>query len=691
MASFNAFRSSKFERDYFSLNPRPVLILSEDYSVQYQNPAAESWLESKHSDEWERVYAQLRKMAETVAASGQPSEIRLGSPNDSVCFTVIPERESKNVCIIASPVESEQTPHTAQERKNSNDIPSLRDIDDGFRDLVEESLQGILIHRNWRPVFVNQALVRIFGFASTQEVLELDSVRGLYAEHERERLKQFNEARLAGDSAPDIYEFEAVRADGERIWVQTSVRVVTWNGERATQHWLMDITERKRAEQRLARLASYDVLTGLANRTMFQSELRQAIAQVGRSGKSGALLLLDLDNFKHVNDSLGHPAGDVMLKRVGQRLVSRARETDFVARLGGDEFAIVANNLADADGAAVIAQTVEEALSQAIDLEGAEVFTTASVGITMFPDDSADPDVLLKNADMALYQAKNTDRGKFSFYDADLNARALRRKELEYALRSAISDDGLSLHYQPKVDIARGKIVGVEALLRWTHEKHGVISPVEFIPIAETSGLIVPIGDWVLRKACEQLLEWTSAGLPLIPIAVNLSAVQFKRTDLVDGVRQLINEYQIDPSALELEITESMIMENVDATVAALHGLHQIGVSLAIDDFGTGHSSLAYLKRFPMDKLKIDRSFVNDVVEDADDAAIAQIIINLARQLNLDVIAEGVETVPQLEFLRENGCNVAQGYHFSPPIDAVSFVNWFQDFGETFRGAAAAD
>jgi len=429
----------------------------------------------------------------------------------------------------------------------------------------------------------------------------------------------------------------------------------------------------------LARLASYDVLTGLANRTMFQSELRQAIAQVGRSGGTGALLLLDLDNFKHVNDSLGHPAGDALLKRVAQRLVSRARETDFVARLGGDEFAIVANNLTDANGATVIAQTVEEALRQSINLEGTEIFTTASVGITLFPEDSGDPDILLKNADMALYQAKNVGRGKFSFYNAELNAKALRRKELEYALRTAISDDGLRLKYQPKVDIAAGKIVGVEALLRWTHEKHGEISPAEFIPIAETSGLIVPIGDWVLRKACEQLVEWKATGLPPIPIAVNLSAVQFKRTDLVEGIGQMINEFKINPACLELEITESMIMENVKATVMALHGLHDIGVSLAIDDFGTGHSSLAYLKRFPMDKLKIDRSFVNDVVDDADDAAIAQIIINLAKQLNLGVIAEGVETVPQLEFLRENGCDVVQGYHFSPPIDAMSFVDWFNN------------
>ena len=669
MASHAELPSIRSELDYFSLNPLPVLILSEDCSVQYQNPAAEKWLRRRGTVVWENDFEQFCRTAASVFESGQPVEIKIGQPGDTVSFTAVPERESRSVCFLAAvpdaPVQS--------------GIPSLRDVDGGFRELVEESQQGILIHRNWRPVFGNQALARIFGYSEVDEILGLESVRELYATHERERLKLFNEARLAGNAAPEIYEFEAVRADGERIWVQTSVRVVMWNGERATQHWLTDVTERKQAEQRLARLASYDVLTGLANRTMFQSKLRQEIAQVGRSGRTGALLLLDLDNFKHVNDSLGHPAGDALLKRVAQRLVSRARETDFVARLGGDEFAIIANNLTDANGATAIAQIVEEALKQSINLDGTEIFTTASIGITLFPEDSPDPDILLKNADMALYQAKNAGRGKFSFYNAELNAKALRRKELENALRTAISDDGLRLKYQPKVDIALGKIVGVEALLRWTHEKHGEISPAEFIPIAETSGLIVPIGDWVLRKACEQLVEWKADGMPPIPIAVNLSAVQFKRTDLVDGIRKIIAEYKVDPVCLELEITESMIMENVDATVMALHGLHEIGVSLAIDDFGTGHSSLAYLKRFPMDKLKIDRSFVNDVVEDADDAAIAQIIINLAKQLNLDVIAEGVETIPQLEFLRENGCNVVQGYHFSPPIDAASFVVWFND------------
>ena len=691
MSTQPSIRFGEDSADYFALNPLPVLIADSDAFIQYMNPAAMAWIDGKSASDREGDLAKIRQMAQRVSQLGGACELQIGGHGNSIRFAVVPEKEKQSVCFLALSKSDGTASFLKEPTEADRHIPTLRDVEGGFRNLVEEALQGILIHRDWRPLFANQALARIFGFADADDILAIPNVRQLYAEHERDRLKLFNEARLAGGQAPEIYEFEAIRVDGERIWIQTTVRVVTWNGERATQHWFVDVTKRKQAEQRLARLASYDVLTGLANRSMFQSELRQAIAQVGRSKRLGALLLLDLDNFKDVNDSLGHPAGDALLKRVAQRLVSRVRETDLVARLGGDEFAIVANNLADANGATVLAQTVEAALSQPIDLDGTEIFTTASIGITLFPEDSSHPDTLLKNADMALYQAKRAGRGKFSFYNEELNAQALRRKELETALRTAITDNGLRLNYQPKVEIAEGRVVGVEALLRWNHEEHGEISPVEFIPIAETSGLIVPIGDWVLRRACEQLREWQSIGLPPIPIAVNLSAVQFKRTDLVEAVGGLIEEFDVDPSWLELEITESMIMENVDSTVAALHGLHDIGVSLAIDDFGTGHSSLAYLKRFPMDKLKIDRSFVRDVVEDPDDAAIAQIIINLAKQLNLAVIAEGVETVPQLDFLRQHGCDVAQGYHFSPPIDAVRFVDWFRNHPKGATSPAAAE
>ncbi|MEC7303125.1 MAG: diguanylate cyclase, partial [Pseudomonadota bacterium] len=455
---------------------------------------------------------------------------------------------------------------------------------DGFRGLIENSLQGILIHRDWQPIFANDALARIFGCPEANAILELDNVRELYAEHERDRLKMFNEKRLAGGEvrrSMNLKRFErTAHPSGFRRQYGSSIG--TESG-RATQHWFIDVKERKRAGQHVARLSSYGVLTGLANRAMFKSELRQSTVQVGRTGGFGALILLDLDNFKDVNDSHGHPAGDKLLKRVAQRLVSRIHETDFVACLGGDEFAIVANNLKNANDAAAIAEMVKDALANSIELDGTDTFTKASFGITMFPEDSSDPNVLLKTADMALYHAKNAGSGRFAFYNANLNAQTIRQKDHERAFRMAVTDDiGLHLKYQPKVDIVQGEVVNVEALLRWSHETYGEISPVEFIPIAETSGLIVEIGDWVLRKSCEQILKWQISGLPPVPITVNLLAVQLKRTDLVEAVGKLMGEFQIEPSWLELEITESTIMDYVEETVAALHGLHDIGVSLAI-------------------------------------------------------------------------------------------------------------
>jgi diguanylate cyclase (GGDEF)-like protein len=438
--------------------------------------------------------------------------------------------------------------------------------------------------------------------------------------------------------------------------------------------------EQKKVETRLANMARYDELTGLANRTLFRSHLVDCISQTKRNGKVGALLLLDLDNFKDINDSLGHPAGDLLLKEVSVRLAEGVRESDFVARLGGDEFAVIATNLNDTGGASVLARKIIEEMVDPVNIDDWDVFTSTSIGITMFPQDSADPDQLLKNADMALYHAKNNGRGKFQFYNAELNARAQKRKEMEADLRQTLEEGGFSLHFQPKVNLLDGRVVGVETLLRWPHPEQGMIPPDEFIPVAEVTGLIVPIGDWVLRAACAQHAAWRDEGLPPIPVAVNLSAVQFKSPGLMDVVVQALGDWNIEPTDLELEITESMIMDNLDLTTEMLHRLHGLGVRLAIDDFGTGHSSLAYLKRFPMDCLKIDRSFVRDIVDDPDDAAIATTIVTLAKHLRLGVVAEGVETESQLEILRRQGCEEAQGYFYSRPLPPKDFADWYRDY-----------
>ena len=437
--------------------------------------------------------------------------------------------------------------------------------------------------------------------------------------------------------------------------------------------------ERKRVERRLTFLAECDALTGLANRAVFHSRLADAIAQAHRNNSVMAVLLLDLDQFKDVNDTLGHPVGDLLIQQAAKRLSQCTRASDTVARLGGDEFAVVATNLAQTEDITVLARKISEALAEPFDLDGNQISTSASIGITVYPLDNGDPHQILKHADLALYQAKRTSRGSFHYYDAELNAQAQQRKWLENQMRTALESQQFILYYQPKVNIVGGEVVGAEVLLRWRHPEQGMVGPDQFIPIAESTGLIVPLGEWVVREASKQCVAWRRQGLPPIPLAINVSAVQFRRSELVESIAEIIEETQIDPNWLELEITESMIMDRADPMMALLHRLHEIGIRLAIDDFGTGHSSLSYLRRFSVDTLKIDRSFVRNVENDADDATIAKAIISLGKSLNLRVIAEGVETERQLDFLREHGCEEAQGFFFSRPVSADDFAGWYRE------------
>ena len=437
--------------------------------------------------------------------------------------------------------------------------------------------------------------------------------------------------------------------------------------------------ERKRVERRLTFLAECDTLTGLANRAVFHSRLADAIAQAHRNDSVMAVLLLDLDQFKDVNDTLGHPVGDLLIQQAAKRLSQCTRASDTVARLGGDEFAVVATNLAQTEDITVLARKISEDLAEPFDLDGNLISTSASIGNTVYPLDNGDPHQILKHADLALYQAKRTSRGSFHYYDAELNAQAQQRKWLENQMRTALESQQFILYYQPKVNIVGGEVVGAEVLLRWRHPECGMVGPAQFIPIAESTGLIVPLGEWVVREASKQCVAWRRQGLPPIPLAINVSAVQFRRSELVESIAEIIEETQIDPTWLELEITESMIMDRVDPMMALLHRLHEIGIRLAIDDFGTGHSSLSYLRRFSVDTLKIDRSFVRNVENDADDATIAKAIISLGKSLNLRVIAEGVETERQLDFLREHGCEEAQGFFFSRPVSADDFAGWYRE------------
>ncbi|HSW03098.1 EAL domain-containing protein [Aquabacterium sp.] len=426
--------------------------------------------------------------------------------------------------------------------------------------------------------------------------------------------------------------------------------------------------DRKAAEQRLSYLAQFDALTGLANRNLFLDRFAQTLKQAQRNGWLVGVLFIDLDRFKLVNDTLGHGSGDQLLIMVAARLQECLRADDAAGRLGGDEFAFVLSKLARPDDAALVAQKVVAALARPFMLQGREIYVSASLGIAVFPTDGDDADTLLRNADTAMYRAKQVGRNTYQFYLPEMNARALERLQLQTELRGALERREFLLHFQPKAELAGGRISGFEALLRWQHPVRGLVPPLEFIHILEETGLIIPVGEWVLRTVCGQLASWRDSGVALRPVAINLSARQFQQCDLDTTIAAILAETGIDPGLLELELTESMLMSDPDEAARMLNTMRSHGVRLSVDDFGTGYSSLAYLKRFPLDALKIDRAFIRDVSTNADDATIALAIISLAHSLKLKVVAEGVETAEQLAFLRAHGCDEMQGYYFARPM-----------------------
>lgn len=428
--------------------------------------------------------------------------------------------------------------------------------------------------------------------------------------------------------------------------------------------------ESRKSEERIRHLAHYDELTGLLNRAMFSQVLSHALAQAGRNDHQIGLLFMDLDRFKNINDTLGHYAGDQVLQEVARRLRSTMREEDTVARLGGDEFVVMVENFKEPSALAVVAKKLIEQLAMPMTIEGREFHQTVSIGISTYPGDGDDLQTLIRNADIAMYRAKQHGRNNHRFYSAQMSAGSLERMTLEAGLRRAIEQNEFVLHYQPQLHIATGEITGVEALVRWQHPEKGLLSPFKFISLAEETGLIVPIGQWVLQSACRQLRAWRDSGLPPARIAVNLSARQFAHDELLSDIAVALRRSGLSPDMLELEITESAVMDNPGHAIRILNELKAMGIHISMDDFGTGYSSLANLKRFPIGSVKIDRSFTREIPQDGNDAAITCAIIAMAHALNLKVVAEGVENDDQLAFLREQHCDEIQGYYFSRPMSA---------------------
>ncbi len=449
--------------------------------------------------------------------------------------------------------------------------------------------------------------------------------------------------------------------------------------------------KQKRIQSRLSRLAEYDALTSLANRTLFDRQLADSVAQCQRSGKPFALMLVDIDEFKAVNDTYGHPAGDRVLVQSARRLTRCVRETDFVARLSGDEFAVIATNLESSDSATIIAKKIIEEMSAPIKIGGHETSVGCSIGIDTLTPGDHDQEQLLKNADLALYQAKNAGRLTFRFFDDALDARERKRKDLEKELRAALGEGSFQLYYQPKIRSSDHQCIGCEALLRLERAGQQPLLPAGLIEIAETTGLIAELGEWVVRDVCRQIAAWRAQDVHPSTVAVNISPLQFRKGDLVETVRAAAREYDVDPALLEFEITEGLVIENADHVAAALEALREMGVKISIDDFGTGYSSLAYLTKFPIDKLKVDRFFVAGIPGNKTHEMIASTVVHLARGLDVDVVVEGVETEAQLRFFDALSCDEMQGYYFSKPVAADEFVRWLADYrpslGENYAAA----
>jgi diguanylate cyclase (GGDEF)-like protein/PAS domain S-box-containing protein len=460
--------------------------------------------------------------------------------------------------------------------------------------------------------------------------------------------------------------------DGQLYWVDATIVPLKDADGQAVRYIsvMLDITQHKESQQRITHLATHDALTGLPNRTLLQDRIQQAIAHDRRQRARTALLFIDLDQFKTINDSLGHDMGDQLLKEAAARLVSCVRTEDTVARQGGDEFIVLLPSIDLAQDAGVVAAKLLDTLNQPFEINDKQMHIGASIGIAVFPDDGADVDSLMKNSDIAMYHAKESGRNIYQFFTESMNRQAMERQSLGADLRHALARGELLLNYQPIVDARSGELASMEVLLRWSHPERGMVPPARFIPLAEQTGLIVPIGEWVLRTACAQLKSWQAQGYAVPRLAINISARQFRQQDFLEGILQILHETGVDASLIELEITEGVLIDDAEEVKVTLNRLSELGVQIALDDFGTGYSSLSYLKRFPIDTLKIDRSFVMDIARDRDDAAIVTAIIAMAHSLGMNVVAEGVEDAAQLAFLREKKCDYLQGYYFSRPCTA---------------------
>ncbi|MHB1271287.1 MAG: EAL domain-containing protein [Rhodanobacter sp.] len=674
----------------FASIPDGLLVLSSDLAVLSANRA---FLERFGLTE-EAVRG--RYLMEVLAADGLRGRalevLATGAAQHDVLFSMGPadgdERKPVRVTLTGILLEEEEArlllivEDLAEEEKlRAAALESER----RFRDLAETAHDGIIMtDPQGKIAYFNRAAERMFGYRRNQALER--SIGTVLPEPLSCQLDE-------GLQHTCVWETQGCRHDGAIFMVEGSSSVFEGSAGRSITYVLRDLTERKQFERQLMHLAHHDPLTHLPNRKFFQERLGISLDEAALNGEQLAVLFLDLDRFKLINDTFGHALGDKLLLMVAERLAGCFRKgDDILARQGGDEFVVVLQGLSGRQDAASVAQKIMGTFAHAFQLEEHEVFVSASIGIAFYPSDAIDAGDLIRCADSAMYQAKEQGL-EYQFYRPDLENLSSERLTLENSLHRALERDELRLYYQPKVDLASGAVIGLEALLRWAHPVKGMILPDQFVPLAEETGLIVPIGEWVLRTACLQINAWQREGMPFLPVAVNLSARQFRQFlasgeaegrppsdeaggvhDLVETIERVLEETGVDPSCLELEITESILMQNLSTATHILQALSAKGMRIFIDDFGTGYSSLSYLKRLPIDAIKIDKSFVGDITTDPDDAAIVAAIIAMAHSLRLRVVAEGVETQEQFDFLLEHGCDAMQGYFFSKPLPAEEIL-----------------
>lgn len=556
---------------------------------------------------------------------------------------------------------------------------------------LASSSNGIMITRSSEDdhsiVYVNPAFERITGY-SAEEVIGMEGrflVRDDLAQPDLDHIRAALREKREGSATLRNY-----RKDGSLFWNELHIAPVQDLAGGETTHFVSiinDISESVRYQHALEYQANHDSLTGLANRNLLNDRIEQAVAWAKRNGHVMGVMLLDLDHFKLINDASGHSAGDALLKEVAQRLTACVRETDTVARLGGDEFVIILTDLPQPGDVDQIAEKILSTLSRPTEIAGRDVFVTASIGVSLYPRDGDHGEILLRYADMAMYRVKEHGRNSVRQFMPEMGSTAISRLDMEGAMRRGIERGEFVLHYQPKIDLVTQNVVGAEALIRWQHPQIGLVHPIEFIRLAEETGLILPLGEWVLQEACKQQVLWHQQGLPPLKIAINMSARQFRQEELAERIASVFASTGADPAHVILELTESMVMHDVDSTLVALRALKKLGVSLSLDDFGTGYSSLSYLRRFPIDELKIDRSFINDIHTNPDDAAIAGAIIAMARSLGLSVVAEGVEKNEQAALLSALGCNQVQGYYYARPLTVSAFASRMREQQQQARPA----